>query len=41
MVVDPITGSAATTLAQKTKLLSRPSFTCRASVPMLAIPSRA
>src|ERR1022692_3403491 len=39
MVVDPITGSAATMLAQKIQLVSRPTFTYHASVPMLVIPS--
>jgi hypothetical protein len=38
-VVDPITGSAATMLAQKIQLVSRPTFTYHASVPMLGIPS--
>jgi hypothetical protein len=38
MVVDPITGSAATMLAQKIQLVSRPTFTYHASIPMLVIP---
>jgi hypothetical protein len=37
--VDPIIGTVAMRLAQKTKRESRPGFTCRASVAMPAMPS--